>query len=419
MKKAAVKKSARKKDDVFRDAQRVFPSSYVNLLREKGHDFLEQGYEGSFTLNSEGRRLVDCYTSGGVFNLGRKNPAIVSRFKKAIYWTDQGNFVMPSHEKTLLAKKIAGFIPGELDCVLFGVTRGESMDAACKLARGFTARPGLVTVDGGCYGETGFALSLSGKPGKEQYGRLIQGVEVIPMGDVEAARHAIGQGTAAVIMEPMQVENRCRTAPAEYYQHIRELCNASGAKLIFDETQTGFGRTGTRFFFEQTGVEPDILIVGEAMTAGMFPMTAMIFTYELKHFFDVHPLIHLCTFGGHDLGCMVAMATLDEYERLEPWDNARHTGDNLMKKFKTLADKNPDVITSVTGMGLAISLNFASSAQAKEFCCNAYDNGLFVETGKLDPDSVLIRPSLLITEEEASGIIDGITKTLKGLDKKG
>jgi len=417
MKKTAVKKAVTRAD-IFKDAKKVFSASYVNMLSDKGHDFLEQGYEGSFTFDSEGKRCLDCYTSGAVFNLGRKNAAIIQRFKKAIYETDQGNFVMPSQEKALLARRIAEFMPANLDCVLFGVTRGESMDAACKLARGFTARPGLVTVDGGCYGESGFALSLTDRPGKEQFGRLIQGVKVIPFGNIGAAKNAIGAKTAAVVMEPMQAENHCRSADPEYYQQIRTLCDTYGAKLIFDETQSGFGRTGTRFFFEQLGVQPDILIVGEAITSGIFPMTAMVFTPELKGFFDIHPLIHLCTFGGHDLGCMVAMTALDEYDRLEPWENARSLGDKLIEDLKALAGAYPDLITSVTGKGLLISLNFLSHETAVEFCCGARVGGLLVNTGRIDLLSVLIRPSLLITPDEVSQIVEGITKILNGMKKK-
>ena len=393
------------KDNLFKEAERVFSKSYVKMIRDKGHDFLEQEGDGSFLIDSEGNRYLDCYTSGGTFNLGRKNPAIIQRFKKAIYETDQGNFVMPSQEKALLAKRIAEFMPGSLDCVLFGVTRGESMEAACKLARGFTARPELITVDGGCYGESGFALSLSQRAGKEQFGKLIQSVKVIPFGDIEAARKAIGARTAAVVMEPIQVENHCRRADGLYYTQVRSLCDATGAKLIFDETQSGFGRTGKRFFFEHMGVAPDILIIGEAITSGIFPMTAMVFTPELKGFFDIHPLIHLCTFGGHDLGCMVAITSLDEYDRLEPWNNASTLGEKLMGDLAALVKMDKGKLVSIAGMGLLVSLKFSSPQTAGSFCTKAKENGLLVDTGKVDTSTVLIRPSLLVTESELKEIV--------------
>ncbi|MFA5100343.1 MAG: aspartate aminotransferase family protein [Candidatus Omnitrophota bacterium] len=411
MKKSATQ-NAVSKEDIFRDAEKVFSVSLVNLLRGKGHDFLEQGYAGTTLNDSDGNRYLDCCTSNGTFNLGRRNAAIVARFKEAIYETDQGNFIMPSQEKTLLARKISGFVPGNLDCVLYGVTRGESIEAACKLARGFTGRPDLVTVDGGCYGESGFALSLSERKGKEQFGMLIPSVKVIPWGDAETAAQAIGQKTAAVVMEPIQAEHHCRTADKSYYAQIRALCDKTGAKLIFDETQSGFGRTGTKFFFEQIGVTPDILIIGEAVTSGMFPVTAMVFTPELKSFFDIHPLIHLCTFGGHDLGCLVAMEALDEYNRLNPWDNAKQIGDILIKGISSQAAKNSDKVISVAGRGLLISIKLADNNMALKFCAAARNAGLLVDTGSVDTSTVLIRPSLLICRYEADKILDIVAKTL-------
>lgn len=403
------------KENIFRDAEKVFSISLVNLLREKGHDFLEQEYADTTLNDSDGNRYLDCCTSNGTFNLGRRNTAIVERFKKAIYETDQGNFIMPSQEKTLLARKISEFVPGNLDCVLYGVTRGESMDAACKLARGFTSRPELVTIDGACYGESGFALSLSERKGKEQFGKLIPSVKVIPWGDAETAAQAIGQKTAAVVMEPIQAENHCRTADKSYYTQIRTLCDKTGAQLIFDETQSGFGRTGTRFFFEQTGVTPDILIIGEAVTSGMFPMTAMVFTPELKSFFDIHPLIHLCTFGGHDIGCLVAMEALDEYNRLKPWKNAAYLGDLLIKELSSLAKTSSGKMISVAGRGLLISIKLADNNMAIKFCAAARIAGMLVDTGSVDTSTVLIRPSLLIGRDDADKILDIVARTLQAI----
>ncbi|MFY9398813.1 MAG: aspartate aminotransferase family protein [Desulfomonilia bacterium] len=400
--------------DLFASAEEVFSKAYVDELKGRGHGFLESGRDGPYVYDEQGKRYLDCFTSAGTYNLGRRNPAIVARLKKAIPETDQGNFVMLSEEKALLARRIADFVPGSLSCVLFGATRGECMDAACKLARGFTQRPGLVTVDGGSYGETGFALSLSERKGKEQFGELIPGITVVPFGDEEALRSAINGTTAAFVMEPIQAENGCREAGREYFALARSLCDRHGAKLVFDETQSGFGRTGSRFFFEQTGVEPDILILGEAITSGVFPMTTLVFTPELKAFFDVHPLIHLCTFGGHDLGCRAALAALDEYDRQSPWDMARETGERLLQELSKLAGgKSP--LRSVTGRGLLISLKLRSEKAARAFIAGARDNGLFVSSGTVDHSCIVLRPSLLIGDPEVSLIVDAVGKTLESL----
>jgi acetylornithine/succinyldiaminopimelate/putrescine aminotransferase len=412
--KKAVSTKQTDKDNLFAAAEKVFSKSYVEAIRGKGHDFLEADREGSYVFDADGKRYLDCYTSAGIFNLGRKNPVIAARLRKALFETDQGNFVMPSEEKALLARRIAEFVQGNLSCVLYGVTRGESMDAACKLARGYTQRAELITVDGGCYGEAGFALSLSARKGKEQFGALIPDVKVVPFGDAQAAEAAISTRTAAFIMEPIQAENGCREADKAYYSRVRSLCDRFGAKLIFDETQSGFGRTGSRFFFEYVDAEPDILIVGEAITSGIFPMTAMVFTPELKGFFDVHPLIHLCTFGGHDMGCRVAITALDEYDRQSPWISARETGGKVLEGLGRLAGKD-NALQEVSGRGLLIALKLASEEIARAFCVHARENGLLADIGKVDGSCILLRPSLLIGKEEASFIIDTVAKVLKSL----
>ncbi|HDP24403.1 MAG TPA: aspartate aminotransferase family protein [Deltaproteobacteria bacterium] len=403
-----------KTTDLMNMAERVFSKGLVNVMRETGHDFLEAERSGSYVFDSEGNRYLDGYTSAGTFNLGRKNPAITAQLKKMVYKTDQGNFVMPSKEKTLLARRLSEFVPGELECVLYGVTRGESMDAACKLARGYTGRPGLVTVDGGYYGETGFALSLSSRESKEQFGSLIPEVTVIPFGDIDAASACMSLKPAAFIMEPIQTENHCRTADSNYYSRIRELCARNGVQLIFDETSSGFGRTGKKFFFEYHHVLPDILILGEAITSGMFPMTAMVFTPELKTFFDAHPLIHLCTFGGHDLGCHAAITALDEYELTAAWENAANLGELLLGELADAALRDQSVV-SVTGKGLLISMMFSSQATALNFCKKARAHGLLVNTARVATQCVLLMPSLLITAQEKDQIVTAVKQALEDL----
>ena len=131
------------RDILFAAAEKVFSKSLVDDIRGRGHGFLEAGGEGAYAFDTDGNRYLDCSSSAGTFNLGRKNRVITARLKKALFETDQGNFVMPSEEKAMLARRIAEFVPGSLSCVLFGVTRGESMEAACKLARG--SRTGLVS----------------------------------------------------------------------------------------------------------------------------------------------------------------------------------------------------------------------------------------------------------------------------------
>jgi len=395
---------------VLDDYRRFFPAAALERMHSEGLDIVEVERDGAFIFDEKGRRYIDCIASASVYNLGRRPRGVTTAFKKALRETDQGNFPMISREKAALAAKIAAFAPSGLECVVFSVTRGESVDFACKLVRGATGRSGLVTVDGSWFGQTGFALSLSERADREMYGPLIPAVDTIPFGDFSSAARAITDTTAAVILEPLQAENGCRAAYPEYLAEIRRLCDARGAALIFDETQSGLGRTGRKFFLEYSGILPDVLVMGEALGAGVFPIAATVFTKKLNRFMNRHPLIHLSTFGGADLGCMAGIAALDLYERLKPWENADTMGRRLRSGIERALRGRRRPNGMVSGAGLLLAIDLGSPENALSFCRAAARSGILVKPGDVDASSVLIRPSLLITPTQANEIIGAVEK---------
>ena len=143
----------------------------------------------------------------------------------------------------------------------------------------------------------------------------------------------------------------------------------------------------------------------------LFPFSAMVFTSTVKTFFDVHPLIHLLTFGGHDVGCRVAAATINEYDRIQPWQNAKKQGNILKEKLKQLATSNPK-LKSVQGVGLMLSLEFENAEAAEKFCRSAIQQGVLVKSGEVAKHSVVIRPPLTINGQDLDKIVTGIEKAL-------
>lgn len=401
------------KKSLLKTAGQVFSKGLVSALAEKGLDILEGERAGSTVRDTDGRSYIDCYTSAGSYNLGRNNEALRAELTAAARRIDQGNFIMLSEEKALLGSRLAQFVPGNLESVLYTVVRGEPVDAACKLARGRTGRKELITVDGGWYGQTGFAITLSERPGKGMFGSLIPAVTTVPFGDAAALKKAISRKTAAVVIEPVQAENGCRLADTAYYREARRLCDKKGAFLIIDETQTGFGRTGKKFAYEHYDIVPDILILGEAMSGGVFPMTALMFTVKTRKFFDVHPLIHMCTFGGHDIGCMVSMKALELYEETRPWENAALMGEKLNAALSRIAAASSGKVR-VSGMGLLQALNFKDADTARKFCREAGKQGLLVVQGEVAAHSVLFRPPLTI---DIDGIAAIESRTSKAIAK--
>jgi len=257
-------------------------------------------------------------------------------------------------------------------------------------------------------------MTLSERADKKDFGSLIPDVQTIPFNDIDAAQRSITKKTAAVILEPVQTENNCRTADKDYLVALRDFCDQTGALLIFDESQTGFGRTGEKFASDYFGVLPDIMLLGEALGGGMFPFSAMVFTSSVKTFFDAHPLIHLLTFGGHDVGCRVAAAAVNVYDRIQPWQNAQKQGNILKKWLQELVDSNPKP-KSVQGIGLMLSLEFENAEVADRFCRSAMQQGVLVKSGEVAKHSVIIRPPLTINDQDLDKIVSGIEKALSAL----
>lgn len=384
----------------------LFTQGRIGRLRAIGHDMMEEAREGSYFFDGDGNRYLDAYASAGTFNLGRRHPELAAELLEAMRETDIGNFPMISREKASLARDLAAFCGGALDCCVFSVMRGEPMEAACKIARGYTGRSNLITVDGGGYGHTGFALSLSAMPGKTRYEPLIPGVGVVPFGDIEAAVNAIDSQTAAFIIEPVQAENHCRMASAEYLQAVARSCREHGAILVVDETQTGFGRTGHKFVFEDRGIQPDMVLLGEALGGGLFPIAASVFTPAVNRFLNAHPLIHLSTFGGADIGCRVARKALEIYEREQPWRNAAAMGLRIRHVLEDLARQPNSAIQGIAGEGLLWSVDLGNPQRADSVCQAAARAGLLIAPGRIASHTVLLRPSLLIAEAEVDHMME-------------
>ncbi len=395
---------------IMEEAARLFGKAKVEKLSRLGHDFIEAGGDGSWLLDTNGNRMLDAYTSGGVFNLGRRHPELVEELRLAMRETDQGNFPMISKEKATLGQMLSEFVDDGLECAIYSVIRGETVEAACKIARGYTGRKKLLSVEGAYHGEMGFGVSLSTRKDKDLFGALIPETEIIAYGDLEAAEKAIDSDTAALIIEPLQVENGVRKAEAVYIEGLRELCTNNGALLIFDETQSGFGRCGTRFAYKNTKAQPDMLIVGEALGGGLFPIAATMLTQKVNSFLNSHPLIHLSTFGGSDIGCRVAKKALEIYLREKPWKNAKNQGEYLSGKLQDIATANSQTIKSVKACGLALSLKLSDKTNVEGFCKKLAAARVLAMPGKVMTNSVLLRPSLLLNRDEADFLVEAIGK---------
>jgi predicted acetylornithine/succinylornithine family transaminase len=343
--------------------------------------------------DSSGRDYLD-FTAGIAVNvLGHGHPSIVSALQEAangllhvsnLYWTEP---------MVRLAERLAA--AGGMKNVFFCNSGAEAIEAGLKLAR--RARPGRrqsVCFENSFHGRTLGALSMTAQTGyQDPFRPLLADIQVLPFGDFDALEEAVSEAVAAVIVEPIQGEGGIRPAPAGWLALLRERCNQSGAALIFDEVQSGMGRTGSFFAFQQEGVLPDAVAMAKALAGGL-PMGALLARGDLAGAFQ--PGDHGSTFGGGPLVSTVANAVLDVVLDDEFLQAVSVKGRVLKEGLERISERHT-ITHSVRGRGLMLGLVLASPVAAN-IVTAAQDRGLLL----CPAGSRVVRfvPPLIVTEEE-------------------
>jgi putrescine aminotransferase len=388
----------------------------VRTLKSAGIDIVEERREGACTWDITGQRYIDCQTGSGIMNVGRRNPEIVQALKNALDTYDMGVFLLASRQKADLAKRLSQIAPAGLECCVFGSGGGEAIDTAIKIARGFTMKPGIIYAEKAYHGHTGFALSAIGRDAyKQPFEPLMPGFFQVPFGDIRALQAAVTPETAAVILEPIQGEGGINIPPDDYLPAVRKICDENGMLLILDEIQTGFGRTGRMFACEHWGVVPDIMAVAKSLGGGLYPISATLFTREVSDFFIPHPFIHLSTFGGADLGCIVGLATIDYITAHDLAGNARAMGDRFRAGFDRLLQEYPSLLLEVRQKGLMMGLQYTNESIGPRMTRKLAARGvLAVYTGN-DPSVCRLMPPLVITAEEVDEVLAALEGSMREL----
>jgi acetylornithine/succinyldiaminopimelate/putrescine aminotransferase len=407
---------AKIKTEALSDFSKFISPMKVRIMKAAGLDIIEDKREGVNVWDITGEKYIDCQTGSGIMNAGRRNPDIIEALKKALDTYDIGVFLLFSKPKADLAKKLAEITPGDLKCTIFGVGGGEAIDAAIKLARGYTMKKEIIYADKAYHGHTGFALSAIGRDAyKEPFKPLIPGFKKVPFGDIDAIKKAITDDTAAIIFEPIQGEGGINIPPDEYLPAVRKICDDREILLILDEIQTGFGRTGKMFASEHWGVVPDIMTVAKSLGGGIYPISATIFKEEIQDFFIPHPFIHLSTFGGSDLGCIVGLAVIDYIQKHNLADHAEKMGKRFRAGFDALLKEYPTLLLEVRQKGLMMGLQYTNESIGPRMTKKLADRGVIaVYTGN-DPSICRLMPPLVITPEEVDTVLNAISDSMKEL----
>jgi acetylornithine/succinyldiaminopimelate/putrescine aminotransferase len=386
-------------------------SGKVEFFSQSGIDFIIGKREGIFIWDIDGFELINCHSNGGVFNLGHRNPRVIAALQRALEELDIGNHHFVSEARALLAHRLASISPGDLNRVVFGVSGGEAIDMALKIARAHTGKSGVISAIGGYHGHTGLALAAGDESFRKPFGKLAPGFIQIPFGDIESLEEAINEDTAAVIFETIPATFGIAIPPADFYKEVRQLCDRSSVVLIMDEVQNGLGRCGTIWGIDSYEVVPDILVTGKGLSGGIYPVTATIYRDHLNPFLHENPFIHVSTFGGAEVGCYAALEVLNILEEPGFLEHVQKMAALFKAGFEELQTNHPLVMVEARQKGLMMGLKMSSDQMGPLMTRIGFEAGLLTIYANNDPSVVQILPPLIIQEDEVRmvlGILDGM-----------
>jgi acetylornithine/N-succinyldiaminopimelate aminotransferase len=364
--------------------------------------------EGAWLITAAGDRYLD-FTSGVAVNaLGHAHPALVKALTEQAQklWHVSNLYRIPGAEKLADRLCAASFA----DTAFFCNSGTEALEGAIKMARKYQAVSGrperfhIITYEGAFHGRTLASLAATGnKKYLDGFGPPVEGFDQVPYGDLEATKKAIGPQTGAILIEPVMGEGGVRVVPHAFLKALRELCDKNGLLLIFDEVQTGIGRTGELFAYERTGVTPDIMALAKALGGG-FPIGAFLATEEAAK--GMTAGTHGSTFGGNPLATAVANAVLDVVTADGFLDNVKQNALRLKQRLAELKDRYPSVIAEVRAEGLLIGLRMVPPASAMVDELRAEK----MLTPTAGDNVVRLLPPLIIGEEEISEAVARIDR---------
>lgn len=364
-------------------------------------------------MYSNDKRYIDCISGISVSNLGHANPkineAVKQQLEKHAHLMVYGELIQAPQVQ--LAEKLSQLLPHQLNSVYFVNSGSEAIEGAMKLAKRYTGRTRFVALKNAYHGSTQGALSLmSDAYFSQAFMPLLPGVSFIDQNDLSQL-NCIDETIAAVFVEPVMGEKGYEPCTQEFLEALRRKCHETGTLLIFDEIQSGYGRTGKLFAFEHFQVVPDVLVLAKGFGGGL-PLGAFIASSSLMSVLQDNPVLgHITTFGGHPVSCAASLAALNcllEQNLLEQIESKEMLFRRLLKH---------DKIKSISGKGLMLALHFEDEIFCRKVIDACVSSGLLIDWFLFASNRIRLAPPLIIEEahiHEICGIIlENISKTMQ------
>lgn len=383
---------------------------------------IEWSDEGSCFKDVNGKEYIDCLGGFGIFNVGHRHPKVIETVQNQLKRQALHTQDLLDPLRAMLAKILAEITPGDLKYSFFTNSGTESVEAALKLAKMQSNKSTFIATTRAFHGKSLGSLSGTAKGVfRKPFLPLIPGFKHVPFGDIEMMRKTfevcalVGEDVAAVILEPIQGEGGVILPPENYLKEVRALCDEYDALLIFDEVQTGMGRTGKMFAAELYDVVPDILCLAKAFGGGVMPAGAVVANEKTFSVLFDNPFMHTTTFGGNPLACAAAIATINVLIEEDLPARAAEVGEYFLKGIKEVTKEHSDKVLEVRGQGLLIGVEFHKDETGYAFSKGMFDEGVLVAGTLVNSKTIRIEPPLTISIEKVDQVIATFKKVLERL----
>ncbi len=347
------------------------------------------------------KNYIDCIAGIGVSNVGHNNKyikeAVIQQLNKHSHLMVYGELIQQS--QIALAEKLITILPDSLNQCYFVSTGSEAIEMAMKLAKRLTGRSHIVAQKDAYHGSTQGALSLmSNEYFSKNFYPLLPGIQFINQNEIENIDSIITTKTAAVFIEPIMGEKGYEPCNIEYLEALRKRCNETGSLLIFDEIQSGMGRTGKMFAFEHYNIVPDVLCLAKSLGGGL-PLGAVIANQKILQCMTNNPVLgHISTFGGNPISCAAALASLNYILEFNLLQNAEKSEKIFRQKL------NHPSIKSITGKGLMLAIHLGDSGKTRKVIDDCVSDGLLIDWFLYAENKIRIAPPLIINEQHIEKI---------------
>jgi acetylornithine aminotransferase len=364
--------------------------------------------EGTKIIATDGKQYIDFIAGIAVCNLGHRHPAVQQALAEQLneVWHVSNLFHLPLQEEvaSLLVQHSVG------DAVFFCNSGAEANEAAIKLARKHTGRSKIITCEQSFHGRTFATMSATGQAKiHDGFGPLLPTFAYVPFNDIDALEKEMDETVAAVMVEVVQGEGGVVVGEKSFLQAAEQLCQTYGALLIVDEVQTGIGRTGTLFAYEQFHISPDVITVAKGLGSG-FPVGAMIGKKHVIPTFSAG--VHGSTFGGNALAMAAAKATLNIVTQPSFLQDVREKGTYFHEQLKK-ALEHIHIVTHVRGLGLMVGI--ACNEQVANILPHIHERGLLVLAA--GPNVIRLLPPLTVTKEEIDEAVNILQEALTSYER--